>query len=736
MLCRFDRAIFQSDNGYCVFSYSTQDESVPKEARKNTFFSDDKIHFTAVRYHLVSTNVVEVELDGTWEQSKHGLQLSVTTCKQIVPTDQAGVLAYLSSGIIKGVGPEIAKAIVAKFGDKTMEVLDQNPQQLLSIRGIARTKLKTIVASYEETKALSDLMIYLAPFGVSMKKAAMIKEEFGDQSLQIVKTDPFQLCRIKGFGFMTVDSIARKTKVSLKHPMRYAGAINYVLDEARVSGHLFLSVDETVGRCYDLLNSDCEAEVVSEGEIRQAISNERLESRIYVEGTRVYLSYERMCEVKAAKRIVSMILQEDFEEIYDLDEKIDQAEQTLKQKLAPSQRKAVKLCLSHPISIMTGGPGSGKTTTLRFILDIYKKEYPSNEILLAAPTGRASRRMAEQTGMFASTLHSALGLITDEESPLNDTELLPADLIVVDEFSMVDMRLAYILLERIKPGAQLLIVGDADQLPSVGAGNVLREMIRSEKVPTAVLDTIFRQASNSRIIVNAHAINHNDTHLQYGDDFQMLEVQNAEDAAQLVVKNYLQEVSQHGLENVQILSPFRKRGAVASNALNETIRDLVNPASKRKMELKCGSRVFRVGDRIMQTANRNGVSNGDVGLITGMVKVDDEVFVDIRLLDGRELRYSKDMMEDVEFSYCLTIHKSQGQEYPVIIVPLLKEHYIMLRRNLLYTAVTRAKAKVILIGQRQAVYIAIHKCDVGQRNTVLADRIVAYYNREMSKRVA
>jgi exodeoxyribonuclease V alpha subunit len=261
-------------------------------------------------------------------------------------------------------------------------------------------------------------------------------------------------------------------------------------------------------------------------------------------------------------------------------------------------------------------------------------------------------------------------------------------------------------------------------------------MIRSEKVPTAVLDTIFRQASNSRIIVNAHAINHNDTHLQYGDDFQMLEVQNAEDAAQLVVKNYLQEVSQHGLENVQILSPFRKRGAVASNALNETIRDLVNPASKRKMELKCGSRVFRVGDRIMQTANRNGVSNGDVGLITGMVKVDDEVFVDIRLLDGRELRYSKDMMEDVEFSYCLTIHKSQGQEYPVIIVPLLKEHYIMLRRNLLYTAVTRAKAKVILIGQRQAVYIAIHKCDVGQRNTVLADRIVAYYNREMSKRVA
>lgn len=733
MLCRYERTIFKSDNGFCIFAYSTTDESVPKEARNRNYYGDGKIHFTAVGYHLAATNAVEVELDGVWEKSKYGLQLTVSLCKEIMPTDQNGILAYLSSGVIKGVGPETAKAIVARFGNKTMQVLDKEPHKLLSVKGIAQTKLKAIIASYEETKSLSELMIYLAPYGVSMKKAAMIKEEFGDDSLKIVKSDPFQLCKIKGFGFITVDTIARKTKVSLKHPMRYSGAINYVLDEARLSGHLFLTIDETVGQCYDLLNSDCEEEIVSEEEIRQAITNERVESRIYVEGTRVYLSYERMCEVKAAKRIVSMLLQDDFDDIYDLDELIDRAEANLSQKLAKSQREAVKLCLSHPISIMTGGPGSGKTTTLRFILDIYKSVYPANEILLAAPTGRASRRMAEQTNMSASTLHSALGLITDEDSPLNDSELLSADLIVVDEFSMVDMRLAYILLERIKPGAQLVIVGDADQLPSVGAGNVLREMIRSEKVPTAVLDTVFRQASNSRIITNAHAINHNDTHLQYGDDFQMLDVQNSDEAAQLVIKNYLCEVAQHGIENVQILSPFRKRGAVGSNALNEVIRDLVNPPGRMKMELKCGSRVFRVGDRIMQTANRNGVSNGDVGIITGMEQQDDETLVNIRFLDGRELQYSQEHMEYVEFSYCTTIHKSQGQEYPVIIVPLLKEHYIMLRRNLLYTAVTRGKAKVILIGQKQAVFIAIHKCDVGQRNTVLADRIVAYYEREIQK---
>ena len=272
--------------------------------------------------------------------------------------------------------------------------------------------------------------------------------------------------------------------------------------------------------------------------------------------------------------------------------------------------------------------------------------------------------------------------------------------------------------------------------PATDKEGVLREMIRSEKIPTAVLETVFRQASNSRIITNAYAINHNDTHLQYGNDFQMLEVQNSEEAAQLVIKNYLQEVSQHGIEDVQILSPFRKRGAVSSNALNDTIRDLVNPPSSLKKEVKCGSRVFRVGDRIMQTANRIDVSNGDVGIITDMKEEDDETVVCVKLLDGRTIQYKQEMLEDLEFSYCTTIHKSQGQEYPIIIVPLLKEHYIMLRRNLLYTAVTRAKAKVILIGQKQAVFIAIHKCDVGQRNTVLADRIVAYYNRELKRRVA
>ena len=300
---------------------------------------------------------------------------------------------------------------------------------------------------------------------------------------------------------------------------------------------------------------------------------------------------------------------------------------------------------------------------------------------------------------------------------------------------MVDMRLAFALFERLKPGVKLLFVGDPDQLPAVGAGNVLREMIRSGIVPTAILNTVFRQASNSRIALNAYAVNHNDTKLQYGDDFVMQDVQTSEDAANLVMKCFFDEVEKHGIENVQILSPFRRRGEVCADNLNAAIREMVNPKRKGTNELKCGSKVFREGDRIIQTRNVEGVSNGDVGVISRIYMDDDgEQLIDIKLLDGRELTYTSDKMENVDLSYCISIHKSQGAEFPVVIIPILKEHYIMLRRNLLYTAISRAKTKVILIGQRQAVFTAIHKNDVDKRNTVLADRITVYYERETQKR--
>lgn len=735
MRCRFEKAIFESAEGYCVFVYGTTDMSVPEPARRNFGYKDQKIHFTAVGTDLPSNASVEVELEGIWQVSKYGLQFAVDHYSEVRPQTIESIIAYLSSGCIKGIGPATAKAIVARFGLQTLDILDNAPEQLMTVKGIAEGKLAKIVETTKATRKIRDLTTYLAPFDVTKRKIEKIYEEFGDKSIEILRSDPFQLCRITGFGFLTVDAIARKTNVGLKNPLRYMGAIQYCLEEAETSGHLYLDEEDLIGKCHDLLNNDFTVEIITSDEIKAELVNAHAQKIIYNEHGRVYLTFDRFCEVFAAKCVSLMLIAAKPPEIPNVSQEIQATEQTFGQVLSPSQRGAVELCLANRISVMTGGPGVGKTTTLRALLDIYRRVYPDKEIVLAAPTGKASRRMHEQTGFPAYTLHAALGIFSDEDLKAQDPEQLSADLVIVDETSMVDMYLAYALFARLKPETQLVLVGDPDQLPSVGPGNVLRELIRSKMVPTAILDTVFRQAKNSRIALNAQAVNHDDTHLLRGDDFLVLYANNGEDAADKVMKYFLQEVELHGIESVQILSPYRKRGSTCANKLNEQIRELVNPQRPGKMELKSLGRVFREGDRVIQTKNSPDVSNGEVGVISHIYTAGDseEVLADIRLLDGREVTYNSELMEDVELSFCISIHKSQGGEFPTVIIPLLMEHYKMLRRNLLYTAISRAKEKVILIVQPQALYTAIHKNDVDKRNTVLADRVVAYYEREVKK---
>lgn len=398
--------------------------------------------------------------------------------------------------------------------------------------------------------------------------------------------------------------------------------------------------------------------------------------------------------------------------------------------LSSKQEAAVYAAYRHNLSIITGSPGTGKTTVLKTILQVYHRLYPDGQIVLMAPTGRASRRMAESTGFdMARTLHSGLGL-GSEEDDVNRTkqqEPLSADLIIVDEFSMVDMWLADKFFSRIKDGARIVLVGDPDQLPSVGAGNVFRELIDCELVPVTVLDQIFRQSKDSLIAYNAKFINEGNTKLYYGPDFMFMASDNQADAAERIISRYCREIEESGIDRVQILSPFRSEGAASAEQLNEAIREVVNPFRSAEDEIKIGVKVFRVNDRIMQTKNTAKVSNGDLGFIRYIKDGENGKRVGLDFGVGRELEYSVEDMVNLDLAYATTIHKSMGSEYETVIMPLLKAHSIMLYRNLLYTGITRAKKRVVLIGQKQVLFMEIHRNEISKRNTLLGARIDMYF---------
>lgn len=738
----FDKSIFYNqENRYCIFQLKTADKMVPPEARSSFKHRDHLIRFVAVGYDLPRDDTVKMELEGTWtNDGKHGLRFAVEHWKEILPSTVQGIRAYLASRSLKCIGEKTADAIVERFGDRSLEVLEHEPERLLEIRGITEERLEEIKTGYMESRVMRELLLLLAPLKVTPNTALKILGHFGMKGVELLRESLFRLCEVPGFGFRRVDEIVRNSGGDLHDPIRIQGALFYTIEESRgKNGHLYIEVERLLRDAFKLLNEDSDKPLTRD-QVEQQLAAMINLNVVVSSGGNIYLPHVYKQECETALRVAQMALKDP--EPVSLEPVMEQVRNRLGITLSQRQAEGVEMVFRHNLSIITGGPGTGKSTILRAVVEAYRMLYPERRIALAAPTGKASRRMAETTGVEdAQTLHSLLKLHGDD-SGQNKKQPLEAGLLIVDETSMVDMWLAHQLFTRLPSDTKVLLVGDADQLESVGAGNVFQELIESGIVPVTVLDQIFRQAEDSRIAYNARFINEGNGELYYGPDFSFIPAADQEEAAEIVCRIYKEEAARVGIQQLQILSPYRKNGEASSQNLNEMIREEINPEMEGKPEMAYGGRVFRLRDRVIQLKNNSkmvlynrqgdiigkGVFNGDAGFVREIRP--DTVIINF---DGRYAKYPLDSLEELELSYAMTIHRAQGSEYDTVIIPLLMAHWNLLTRNLLYTAVTRAKGRVLLVGQKKALFTAISKTRKGKRNTLLAERMRLYHRKLTSQ---
>ncbi|MFR2645216.1 MAG: AAA family ATPase, partial [Blautia coccoides] len=596
----------------------------------------------------------------------------------------------------------------------------------LKIKGISERKLEEIKVGFGKNKLFRELMTALAPFKITPKKVQRILQHYHEQSLDIVRHRPYMLVAVEGFGFLTVDEIAKKCGCTMNDPMRISGCISYILHEVITDGHLFQVREKLVADCIEALNYGFDYPVVTKREIETVLYRLVMQKDIVVDEERVYITRQFDTENLTASMIAKMLLEKNMP--VDIGPLLNKAQKELGIELSEQQKAAVQMVFSNRLSIITGGPGTGKTTVLQVILFIYK-ELSQEDIQLMAPTGRAARRMSEATGnQDATTMHMAMGLLGDMGNC--DFEYFQAGFISIDETSMVDMQLAFDFFLRLKPGTRVLFIGDVNQLPSVGAGDVFRQLIGCGLIAVTVLDLVYRQGAESTIPVNAELMQENKTQLYLNDDFQFIACKGAEAAAEKATEIFAKEVAEHGLDQVQILTPYRRRSMAGVNQLNKVLQEMVNPGVSGKKELAVGEHVFRPDDKILQNKNTADASNGDMGMLMDcFVDSDGESKAVIQFSDSRTVEYDVEQIEMIELAYATTVHKAQGSEYPIVILPWVKGFYRMLKRNILYTAVTRAKSKVYIVGEWSAVCQAIHTNDSGSRNTVLGERIVGYYHQ-------
>lgn len=668
-----------------------------------------------------------LEIEGEWvKHPKFGQQFKAMTYKTVAPTEISGIEKFLASGAINGIGPAMAKKIVAEFGEKTLEIIAKSPNELLKVPGIGKKTAEKISTSYLEQSELTEIMVWLENHGISNTYAGKIFAKYGSFAIDIMEKDIYRLFQdIEGIGFLTADKLAFNLGIQREDKRRIISGIDYALMQLCNNGHCCIPEMALVDKTAKILQVNNQIIFTI---LKERIDIGSLNTEVVGGETLIYPPYLYYAEKKVATRLLQLQqatepLSEDnlslFIKVWEKDNQI---------QLAQKQKEAIKACLHHGVLVLTGGPGTGKTTVIKGILSILKAQ--GLKIRLAAPTGRAAKRLSETTGQKALTIHRLLeanNLAQDDNLQLGFSkdidDQLDADVIILDEVSMVDIVLMHHFLNAVPDGCRIILVGDTDQLPAVGPGSVLKDIIRSQKVPAIRLDEIFRQAQTSMIIQNAHIINAGklpDLRKQYSD-FVFYELNDDTSITQKILDLCTKDLPHEGfdvLKDVQILSPMHRFLCGVEN-LNLMLQEQLNP-KKNQDELKYSSQTFRVGDKVMHIRNnyQKNVFNGDIGFIQDInnEKLTVDYFDHI-------VTYEKNELNELTLAYASSVHKSQGSEYKVVIIPLSTSHYIMLQRNLLYTAITRAKQKVIIIGSKKALMTAIQSNRTQKRYTLLAERL-------------
>ncbi len=689
---------------------------------------EGKRDVTTIVGKLVELKEGEVlRLEGRWaDHRKFGRQFEVERYEVATPTSAMGIERYLASGLVHGIGKELAKRLVRHFGERTLDIIETEPRRLREVEGIGPKKTKQIVESYAAQQGLREVMVYLSQYGVSPTVARRLHERYGSSAVSIVRDNPYRMAAdIFGVGFRTADAIARQMGIPADSPERAAAGVVHVLKELGNDGHTCFPEKALVSEAAGLLELPRER---VEAAIEAQVAAAELVRDPDLPGHPLFLPPLYLAEKGAAEQLARLAAAPlPFRHI-DAEKALAWVQPRVGFQLSEGQREAVRAGVSSKLTVITGGPGVGKTTVLRCLVDIFRARHL--RVALGAPTGRAAKRLGEATGAEAKTIHRLLKYQPrTDRFDHNADDPLPADAVIIDEASMLDTLLTYHLAQAIRPEALLILVGDVDQLPSVGPGSVLRDLIESGIARVARLQEIFRQAASSLIVTNAHRINHGEMpHLsprpaEDDRDFFFLDRAEPEAAAETIVDLCAQRLpDRYGLDpfdDIQVIAPMHK-GVVGAQALNARLQERLNP---RPAQLIAG-RPYRVGDKMMQIRNDydKDVFNGDMGRVVSVDAAAGEVVV---CIDGRDVRYVLNELHQIVPAYAITIHKSQGCEYPCVVVPVLTQHYIMLQRNLLYTAMTRGKRLVVLVGTTKAIAIAVRNDRIRQRHAHLRDRLKA-----------